>query len=139
MSMQLRSPDRAGSPQTGSMVIVRPLQWPVQVASSWTVSPLGISRRQSPDRAISSLRVMPEMRASVSREAAQSAWTGLQRTAPDLFMGANLDIQRADLGAKGVFFRLRVGSFADREAATGFCSDVKAAGKDCMVVAKASG
>ncbi|MEM7328335.1 MAG: SPOR domain-containing protein [Pseudomonadota bacterium] len=74
-----------------------------------------------------------------SREAAQSAWTGLQRTAPDLFVGANLDIQRADLGAKGVFFRLRVGSFADREAATGFCSDVKAAGKDCMVVAKASG
>ena len=74
-----------------------------------------------------------------SRDAAQSAWAGFQRTAPDLFMGANLDIQRADLGAKGVFFRLRVGSFADRETAKGFCADVKAAGKDCMVVAKASG
>lgn len=74
-----------------------------------------------------------------SRDAAQSAWAGFQRSAPDLFMGANLDIQRADLGAKGVFFRLRVGSFADREAAKGFCADVKAAGKDCMVVAKATG
>ncbi|MEL7539500.1 MAG: SPOR domain-containing protein [Pseudomonadota bacterium] len=74
-----------------------------------------------------------------SRDAAQSAWAGFQRTAPDLFMGANLDIQRADLGAKGVFFRLRVGSFPDREAAKGFCADVKAAGKDCMVVAKATG
>lgn len=74
-----------------------------------------------------------------SRDAARSAWAGFQRSAPDLFMGANLDIQRADLGAKGVFFRLRVGSFADREAAKGFCADVKAAGKDCMVVAKATG
>ena len=74
-----------------------------------------------------------------SREAAQNAWSRYQLTAPDLFYGANLDVQRADLGAKGVFYRLRIGSFADREAAKGFCADVKAAGKDCMVVAKANG
>jgi len=74
-----------------------------------------------------------------SREAAESAWSGFQRTAPDLFMGANLDIQRADLGSKGVFYRLRVGSFQDRATAKGFCVDVQAAGKDCMVVGKATG
>ncbi|MEO0449139.1 MAG: SPOR domain-containing protein [Pseudomonadota bacterium] len=74
-----------------------------------------------------------------SEDAARTAWTRLQSTAPDLFQGANLDIQRADLGAKGVFYRLRVGSFADRDTAKGFCADVKAAGKDCMVVAKVSG
>ena len=74
-----------------------------------------------------------------SEDAARAAWTKYQNSAPDLFLGANLDIQRADLGARGVFYRLRVGSFADRAAAKGFCADVKAAGKDCMVVAKASG
>lgn len=74
-----------------------------------------------------------------SETAAQTAWTGLQDSAPDLFAGAKLDIQRADLGARGVFYRLRVGTFSDRAAAKGFCEDVKAAGKDCMVVAKASG
>jgi len=74
-----------------------------------------------------------------SEGAARSAWSNLQNTAPDLFQGATLDIQRADLGAKGVFYRLRIGSFADRDAAKGFCADVKAAGKDCMVVAKAVG
>jgi len=74
-----------------------------------------------------------------SETAAQSAWTSLQDSAPDLFMGARLDIQRADLGARGVFYRLRIGTFSDRAAAKGFCADVKAAGKDCMVVAKASG
>lgn len=74
-----------------------------------------------------------------SEAAARSAWTMIQSSAPDLFAGADLDIQRADLGAKGVFYRLRVGSFADRATAKGFCEDVKAAGKDCMVVAKANG
>jgi len=74
-----------------------------------------------------------------SREAAESAWSRMQSSAPDLFVGANLDIQRADLGAKGVFYRLRVGTFPNREAAKGFCADVKAAGKDCMVVARANG
>lgn len=80
-----------------------------------------------------------QLSAMRSREAAQSAWSRMQSSAPDLFIGANLDIQRADLGAKGVFFRLRVGAFPDREAAKGFCADVKAAGKDCMVVARATG
>lgn len=74
-----------------------------------------------------------------SEDAAKTAWTRLQNAAPDLFDGAELDIQKADLGAKGVFYRLRVGSFADRAAAKGFCADVKATGKDCMVVAKAVG
>lgn len=74
-----------------------------------------------------------------SEAAAQSAWTTIQSSAPDLFIGANLDIQRADLGAKGVFYRLRIGAFADRATAKGFCADVKAAGRDCMVVAKANG
>ena len=74
-----------------------------------------------------------------SEDAAQTAWSRIQSSAPDLFVGANLDIQRADLGARGVFYRLRVGSFSDRAAAKGFCADVKATGKDCMVVAKARG
>lgn len=72
-------------------------------------------------------------------DAAQAAWTSLQDSAPDLFAGAKLDIQRADLGARGVFYRLRIGAFPDRGTAKGFCDDVRAAGKDCMVVSKAIG
>ena len=80
-----------------------------------------------------------QLSALSSEDAAQAAWTRVKNTAPDLFAGANLDIQRADLGARGVFYRLRIGSFANRDAAKGFCADVKATGKDCMVVEKASG
>jgi len=74
-----------------------------------------------------------------SQEAAQAAWTSLQDSAPDLYAGAKLDIQHADLGARGVFYRLRIGSFPDRATAKGFCDDVRASGKDCMVVSKAVG
>ena len=69
-----------------------------------------------------------------SQEAAESAWTELNRKKPELFGSATKHIQRADLGAKGVFYRLRVGSFADRADASEFCDAVKAAGDNCIVV-----
>ena len=74
-----------------------------------------------------------------SEDGVRSEWNKVRASNPDLFSGANLHIQRADLGAKGVFYRLRLGSFETRDAATGFCQDVRAAGKDCIVVAEASG
>ncbi len=43
------------------------------------------------------------------------------------------DIQKADLGAKGVWYRLRVGSFADKDAASTFCDKLKADGGGCFV------
>lgn len=73
-----------------------------------------------------------------SEDAARKEWGRLQSDAPTLYTNAKLNIQRADLGAKGVFYRLRVGSFDTRENAKGFCNDVKATGRDCIVV-KASG
>ena len=73
-----------------------------------------------------------------SEEAARAAWRTIRGGQPDLYQGAPVQIQKADLGAKGVFYRLRVGTFAGRERAKSFCDDVKATGRDCMVVAKTS-
>lgn len=133
-----------------SAIAAAPENDPIQIASVQTVPErivpqiVDVEEQTLPTRAATSRFVangsfQVQLSALRSREAAQTAWTRMQTTAPDLFIGANLDIQRADLGAKGVFYRLRVGTFADREAAKGFCADVKAAGKDCMVVAKATG
>ena len=68
-----------------------------------------------------------------SREAADEAWARSARQAPDLYGPADKMIQRADLGARGVFYRLRAGAFASRDEATAFCDAVKAAGGDCIV------
>jgi cell division protein FtsN len=69
-----------------------------------------------------------------SEEAAETAWRRLQSSSPELFHGAAKRIQRADLGSEGIFYRLRVGSFADRSEAVAFCDAVKQSGATCIVV-----
>ncbi len=61
-------------------------------------------------------------------------WRRLSDRAPDLFADARMDVQRADLGASGVFLRVRVGYFADRDNAARFCVRMRAMGQDCMAV-----
>lgn len=71
-----------------------------------------------------------------SEDAANAEWAKVSRLAPDLFAGAQKDIQKADLGAKGIFYRLRAGSFASRDAADAFCDQVQSAGSGCIVAAR---
>ena len=42
-------------------------------------------------------------------------------------------IQQADLGAKGIFYRVRVGPWAARKEAVEVCESLKAAGGNCFV------
>lgn len=42
-------------------------------------------------------------------------------------------IRKADLGAKGVYYRTLIGPFASAEEAAGMCSSLKAAGGSCLV------
>ncbi|MBK8199513.1 MAG: SPOR domain-containing protein [Acidobacteria bacterium] len=69
-----------------------------------------------------------------SEDAAETAWKRVTASAPELYHGATKVIQRADLGSEGVFYRLRVGAFADRSEASAFCEAVKEAGANCIVV-----
>ena len=42
-------------------------------------------------------------------------------------------VRRADLGAKGIYYRVMVGPFASMEKAAGICTTLKAAGCKCLV------
>jgi hypothetical protein len=53
-----------------------------------------------------------------------------------LFANARLDVERADLGARGVYHRVRAGYFADRENAALFCERIRQMGQDCIVAAR---
>jgi hypothetical protein len=48
--------------------------------------------------------------------------------------GASTEVRRADLGTKGIWYRVLVGPFADRSAADRACSRLKAAGGQCFIV-----
>lgn len=66
-------------------------------------------------------------------QSAEKAWSQIVETHPDLFAGAVMDIQKADLGSKGIFYRLRVSAFANREDADKFCQTLKSRNQSCMV------
>jgi hypothetical protein len=68
-----------------------------------------------------------------SEEEAQSSFRALQAKYPDLLGGREPIIRRADLGAKGIYFRAMVGPFGSADQASELCSNLKAAGGNCIV------
>ncbi|UJW85961.1 SPOR domain-containing protein [Devosia sp. SL43] len=65
-------------------------------------------------------------------EARQTAQAMVTRFGP-LFGGANMEVQRVDLGAKGIYYRVRVPANS-LEQANNICTNVKAAGGDCFTM-----
>ncbi len=65
--------------------------------------------------------------------AALAAYKNLQRKFPSVLGDRAPDVAKADLGAKGVYYRARVGPMATRDEAVTFCEQLRAAGGDCIV------
>ena len=63
-----------------------------------------------------------------SQTSALAAFADMQQKYPSLIGAYEPDIQRADLGAKGVWYRLRVGPVASKSAAAQLCENLKSAG-----------
>ncbi len=68
-----------------------------------------------------------------SESEAQAALRSLQAKYPNLLGGQPATVRRAELGARGVFYRAMIGPYASREQATQLCNSLKAAGGDCLV------
>lgn len=64
---------------------------------------------------------------------ATAAWKNFQTRYPDISGGWSDDVQRADLGARGIWFRLRAGPFANKSAAAEACEKLKLQGGTCFV------
>lgn len=72
--------------------------------------------------------------AAVANEAdINGEWQRLKRRLGDIIEGQELQIERADLGSKGVFYRLQIGPFPDRNEAASICTNIKAGGGDCLI------
>lgn len=72
---------------------------------------------------------------SPNRKAVDSAWNNLIKKYPVL-NGQPREIETADLGAKGTFYRLKAGGFAERAGADRLCNDIKTLGGTCIVKKK---
>jgi cell division septation protein DedD len=68
-------------------------------------------------------------------EIANGAWTTFRSRHADVAAKLAQDVQKADLGAKGTWYRLRVGPFADKAAAAAACEKLRSEGGTCFVTA----
>ena len=69
-----------------------------------------------------------------SASAAEAEWRRLRRRHRDLLEALRPRVQRADLGAKGVFYRLQVGPLAGAGRAKGLCEALARRNVRCLVV-----
>lgn len=87
-----------------------------------------------PPKSVAAGNFQVQVAAVRSETQARAAWSDLQRKYPDLLGTLSLTVVRADLGAKGVFYRIRGGPIAENDAARALCDKLKARGTGCMVV-----
>ncbi len=66
---------------------------------------------------------------------ALATFADMQQKYPTLLSSYRPMVQKADLGAKGVWYRLRIGPINDKTAASKLCSQLKSQGlNDCLVM-----
>ena len=68
-----------------------------------------------------------------SEAEAQASFRSLQAKYPNQLGGRQALIHRVELGAKGTYYRAMVGPFASADEANALCSDLKAAGGQCLI------
>lgn len=65
---------------------------------------------------------------------AEDAWAHLSQNHEELFDGLEPYISPVDLGARGFFYRLRLGPFDTHTASVDLCGELKSRGQDCVVI-----
>ncbi len=76
-----------------------------------------------------------QLMASTNRNAVAGSWASLSKKYPVL-KNLPYEIETADLGAKGIFYRLQAGAFSDRNGADALCKEIKSLGGSCIVKKK---
>src|SRR5262249_14996018 len=89
------------------------------------------SRGVSFDVMPASAGVFVQIAIEKSEDEAKTTYHDLQVKFPTILGKLDPNIQRADLGDKGVYFRVRVGPFVSAADAQKVCGNYKAAGGDC--------
>jgi cell division septation protein DedD len=71
-----------------------------------------------------------------SEDSARATWKKLLAAHPDLLGDLNIHIERADLGEKGVYYRLQAGSLASLDEARALCGKLKDVKVGCLPISR---
>ena len=98
------------------------------------VAPKASVRRAAPIVGTSPNGYVSQISSGKSRIDALSSFANLQQRYGSVLSNTQPDIQEANLGSKGVWYRLRIGPPGSKQAATDICRKLKAVGhKGCIV------
>ncbi|MEQ9350431.1 MAG: SPOR domain-containing protein, partial [Alphaproteobacteria bacterium] len=67
---------------------------------------------------------------------ARDEWQRMQGKYPAVLGSLTLHLERADLGSRGVFWRIRAGDWADKAAAEQACEALAAQNQACLVISR---
>ncbi|HJT06358.1 MAG TPA: SPOR domain-containing protein, partial [Stellaceae bacterium] len=67
-------------------------------------------------------------------EAAKKEWDHLRGEQADLLGAMGFTAERADLGARGIYYRIQAGPIADAATAERDCNELKKRGVGCILV-----
>lgn len=108
----------------------KPVEKPAQVASTEPAAAATADPKAKPTGVRIQLVSMP------SEAAAWDAWKRISGKYSAQVTGLTAMVESADLGTKGMFYRVQTGPFTTVAAAQERCTAMKAAGLDCLVVGK---
>ncbi|MEQ9682528.1 MAG: SPOR domain-containing protein, partial [Rhodospirillales bacterium] len=77
----------------------------------------------------------PVRRRQLADDAAKAEGERLKQKHSDVLGKLTVSIMRADLGAKGVFYRIRLGPARDKDQARAVCAQLAKRGQGCLVIA----
>jgi len=107
----------------------KPVENAAATAAPVTAAPLPAS---TPKPASATGSYVLQIGAYKSQADADASWKSFETKHP-IVGGYSEDVQKADLGDKGTWYRLRIGSFSDKAAASAFCDKLKADGGNCFL------
>jgi cell division septation protein DedD len=119
----------ASAPQQGATAPAAPAK-PKPAAQTASVTPGAAP-------AAASTKYVVQVGSKKNQTEALASFADMQQKYPTLLANYRPMVQKADLGAKGVWYRLRIGPIADKTAATKLCTQLKSQGlPDCLVTAQ---
>ncbi len=106
----------------------------VEPAPAKPKAPKPVATQASATPATGSTKYVVQVGSKKNQTEALASFADMQQKYPALIGSYRPMVQKADLGSKGVWYRLRIGPIADKSAAAKLCSQLKAQGlPDCLV------
>jgi cell division septation protein DedD len=99
------------------------------VAATPPLAPVRTPPAVSPDRAY-----LVQLAAARTQDGAETEWEKLRGKNQDLLGNLRLFVTKADLGAKGVYYRLRAGPITDEAAARDICTQLTKRQVNCLII-----